>query len=913
MKRISIFFFFVLLFSGVGVMAQSACSGLKNPANFLGWYGKRGRRITGASTTTTIYNTSSRADSTKIAFMRMPTIVTVGSCGSNCAQGSAPDNNRNRFQIITQQGGDAHTGGNLPRIPPQRSTSIRLGDMCSASLQSAEAIFYEVDVTADNALVFIDYACVMEAPTHGATGNPEFIIRVCRQTNPATDTWATTPISDSLCYIVQAPNGTSNLPTGWSSHSASGCPFVYKPWTKVAINLYKYLYQKVRIEMYISDCTAEFHGAYAYISGTCQPMRLEANGCAAGETEDVATIKAPSGLSSYQWYRSRNGYLTGTASTDPNNYVPIANATDSILSVVTAHLTTSNGDTVAHQSFMCEMISYMDPTKPIKSQLYTDVMNKKPKLTLDTILTCTSSVTLIDHSQAPIVEDADDNVDTSLTVWEFYDARDTMGAPVHTHVGGKATWTYSEAGMYAVTVRTSARDTSCWNKKTVLVRAIAPPQYPGFEFERNDLCFRDTIGLTDTTVDSDWRMWRIHHRNGTVDTLPDTSRTIFTSFDSTELVEIIVGGRPAHVVDTTGQRVTVICKNVFSDTIRVGTYPILVVEGDTIVCIGSTGDITVRATNVEGCTFEWFDAMGSSAPFSSNSHITVSPRRSTWYYVKVTTHPNECFTWDSIFVRVVDPTLDIDKTQICVGDTVMLTATNAFSYSWSANPQDPDLEQWNNDSVTHPVIYVTPKVTTTYTMVGHGSNGCNSNPLSKTVTVYPYPIPKVDYTPNFVDSEEPTVTFHDLSQNGVRSLWNFGDGSTSTMRDATYSFTDISRDSVCITLFSFNTLGCVSDTTFCLPVVLFSAWLPNTFTPALGGENSFFRIYSGNILEHFSMYIYDRAGRIVYRSHDQYEGWNGTNLNGDDCLEGIYVYVCSYRRPNTTDITTRKGAILLIR
>ena len=48
-------------------------------------------------------------------------------------------------------------------------------------------------------------------------------------------------------------------------------------------------------------------------------------------------------------------------------------------------------------------------------------------------------------------------------------------------------------------------------------------------------------------------------------------------------------------------------------------------------------------------------------------------------------------------------------------------------------------------------------------------------------------------------------------------------------------------------------------------------------------------------------------------THDQHEGWDGTNLHGGDCKEGIYVYVCSYRRPNTTDITTRKGSLLLIR
>ena len=916
MKRFVLVVLAVMSLWNVDLMAQSACLGLKNPLNFMlypAYSGQIGSKPSRASNcnagTVGITFTGGVIANNQLAAQ------TSTQGNSYCGQ-TLQDNTR--FRIMSNNEGPG-TGANLgkdpctsygiPYCPQGYVKSIRVGQ-CRTGAE-AEGLYYTMNVTPDNALVFINYAIVIQAPGHGVSSDPEFIIRVTRQSGATY-----TPISDTLCYVVSStPSSNGGSVTigqdGWHSTNGSGSTVYYRDWNLVAINLYDYLYQNVRIEIMIGDCSAHGHYGYCYITGDCQPMRLEANGCAAGESDNVGRISAPQGLAQYQWYKSRTGFLQGTAANDPNNYVPINNANDTVLDVTEAHFITSNGDTVPQQSFMCEMTSYMDPTKPIKSQLFTDVMNKKPKLALDTILECNSTVTLIDRSQAPIVERPEDNVDTQYTYWTIYGDRDTFGTPVYTGSGGKATYTFPQAGFYAVTVRTSARDTSCWNKKTVLVRAIAPIN-PGFEFERNDLCFRDIIAIGDTTTGSEWRRWVLHNRDGSTDTLADTSRVIHISFDDTTLVELVASARPADVSDENGNRIQKLCPNNVSKTIRVGRYPELIVDGDTIVCIGSSGDIDV-STDVEGCTFEWYDAMGANAPFSSSTHITVSPRRSTWYYVKVTTHPNECFTWDSIFVRVVDPTLAASTHQICVGDTVWLTATNAYSYSWSANPRDNDLEHWNNDSVTHPVIFVTPEVTTTYTMVGHGSNGCNSNPLTETITVYPYPIPKVDYTPTFVDSEDPSVTFHDLSQYGVRTLWNFGDGSTSTMKDATYSFTDISRDSVCVSLFSFNTLGCVSDTTFCLPVVLFSAWLPNTFTPALGGENAFFRIYSGNTLEHFSMFIYDRAGRMVYRSHDQYEGWDGTNLNGDDCLEGIYVYVCSYRRPNTTDITTRKGSILLIR
>ena len=883
--------------------SQQACNGLKNPLNFMLYNSDvTGRYSGGTGTKQTRVSTCASPGMTFNATVTAAQMATVTG-GSSC-QSQLGTDHTNRF-VIKSAGTDALTSNQLSYLPPDPTFfhSIRLGNSCGGA--QAEALYYDFKVSYDNALITIWYSISLYNALHSEQNgapNPEFGIRIKRKVgNDYVN------VGDNLCYVVPSPLYTTQLGNFVMPNNSN----VYKPWAKVVINLYDLLYQDVRIEVMTGDCSYSAHYGYCYIAGECQPMRLEANGCAAGETEAVARIAAPKGLSAYQWYKSSTGYLSGSAANDPTNYVAIAGQTDSILNVTVAHLTTSSGEVVPHQSFMCEMTSYMNPALPVVSQLFTDVMNKKPSLAIDTILDCDSKVTLIDRSQTPIVETADDNVDTSLTVWTIYNARDTMGTPAQICRGGRVTHQFPGAGQYCLTVRTSAHDTTCWNKKMVMVRALQPP-VPGFEFERNDICFRDTIAISDTTYNSDWRRWVIHHDDGTVDTLADTARTIHISFDSTEVVELVAGGRPAHVTDTSGANVTVICKATTMQTIRVGKYPELQVDGDTIVCIGATGDIEV-STSVEGCTFEWYNAMGASMPFSTSNRITVSPRRSTWYYVKVTTHPNECFTWDSLFVRVVDPTLESDKTEICVGDTVWLTAAGAYSYTWRGNPEDTTLAQWNTDSTSRDRIPVSPSHTTTYTMIGHGSNGCNANPLSITVTVYPYPIPHVEYDPIFIDSEDPSVTFHDLSEHGVHTLWNFGDGNTSTSRDVTYTFTDLNHDSVMIRLYSANALGCVSDTAFYLPVVLFTAWLPNTFTPSLGGENSVFRIYSGNVLEHYSMYIYDRNGNLVYRCHNQHDGWNGTNLNGRDCKEGIYVYVCSYRRPNTPDIVTRKGTILLIR
>jgi len=344
-----------------------ACPGLKNPQNFISWQGKTGIRTTGASTSTTIYNTASTS-STTIPWSSLASVVTTGNCWSGCNQGASPDNNKNRFQIITTAGNDTYTGGNVPRIPEGATSSIRLGDMCSASNESAEALFYEMTVTPDNALLFINYAVVLESPSHGPTGNPEFIIRVCRKVN---DQWQNVPINDSLYYIMQAPNSNDEiLPSGWYRANLSYCPYVYKPWTKTGINLSQYLYSDIRIEIYISDCHAQFHGAYCYISGECMPsMQLTIDSC--------SNIVAHAGLESYQWFR-KNSLGEWDTIQGANDYKYRPSETD--------FYTDSIGNRVDSNEFRCLAVSWMLNQALDSTYLSINVQRNQINFNLDTII-----------------------------------------------------------------------------------------------------------------------------------------------------------------------------------------------------------------------------------------------------------------------------------------------------------------------------------------------------------------------------------------------------------------------------------------------------------------------------------------------------------------------------------------------
>ena len=64
-------------------------------------------------------------------------------------------------------------------------------------------------------------------------------------------------------------------------------------------------------------------------------------------------------------------------------------------------------------------------------------------------------------------------------------------------------------------------------------------------------------------------------------------------------------------------------------------------------------------------------------------------------------------------------------------------------------------------------------------------------------------------------------------------------------------------------------------------------YVPNTFTPNNDGINDQFVINPANISS-YNIIIYDRWGKQVYNSTDQYKYWTGTTEGGGDAPSGVY-------------------------
>ncbi len=918
MKRITILLLLVL--TCLGVQAQNInCMGLQNPVSFdLYTSSSTGKYSAQVGTVLEQVSTCAVPGMSFTGTPLMGSAITNASSGSSCGASALGADYQKQF-AIKHAGNDPVTNNNLSYLPPAVgfTSSIRIGNGCGGT--EANALYYDFQVKPMNALVYIWFAISLENTLHTAAYNPEFTIKV-KKLNTATGNYD--PISDTLCYIVQSPTSASNLGVfqpgaGYSSSGGN----IYRPWEQVVINLYNLLYQYVRIEIMTGDCAYTAHYGYGYVAGMCGPMALEAVGCAAGTSDTVATITAPSGLSSYQWYAANVGVTTSTNLMD---FTPLTGRTDSVLCLLTEDFVLPDGSEVNQRTFLCNMTSYMNPSLPITSALTTNVGSMKPVLRVDSILTCDGNVYMKDISTVAFTNNDDSNrVDTSYTQWKIYSSIDTNRANLLDSMRGPSmNYTFDEGGEHTILVRThSYHHEKCWNEKMIRVRSLTEPT-PLLTFDQTIYCIGDTVTIMDMTKNplneaqfSSWREFVVHKANGVTDTivstgtLPGARRLTFIVDSTVTRVQMKVRTDQVTHRDTNFDGVVdpIYCFSYIDTLVQAERYPELTVSGDTIVCYGNTSEVSVSNANSEATDYAWYMRLNGTTPLGTNSDFS-EPNVTTDknYFVKATTRGAACVTWDSISITLVEPVLLMPIDEMCTDDFVYLYGEGASSYTWTCMPDDPTLNpQGNGDT-----IRVSPRQNTTYTMVGHGTNGCSADPLTAYVKVFPYPIPMFTLDPGFIDSENPVVTFTDISPNSISSLWDFGNGNTSTLRSVAQRFTDISQDSVLVSLTSGNALGCTSDTSFYVPIDLFAVWFPNVFTPTMN-SNRTFHVYTHNQLQYFSLYIYDRRGQLVFQTTDQNQAWDG-KYKGKLCNQGSYVYVCNYRRDGLNEITTLKGTVLLM-
>ena len=478
---------FLLFIASSQAQNSFTCPGLKNPAAFTS--GSQVGLLRGFYSGQTGYKSNSPAIapdalSATTGINLSPNVIPAGQLSNVISTvgtsycGSSLDPTK-RFRIMSDTEGpgtdslsgyDPLTGYSLPYCPTAFDTSIhksiRLGN-CGTNAE-AEALYYTLDVRTTNCLLTFYYAIVVQTPGHSLAVDPSFIIRVAGDTIYHSNNWQ--QISDTFCYSVssfEAQNGVD----GWHSYGDSINGGVYRDWHKVTINLSKYLYETVRIEIYMSDCAYGGHYGYCYVTGDCQSPAFRITGCNAGTSQEVSTITAPADMINYVWYKSDvAGYEKPSLIVVPDTVgftqlTPDSSTNNSYTCTLNDFMVTQ-GDNAGQYTnlmvFRCDMTSAMDPAKPFVTKYYASILNTKPVMAIDTSKSCHNSITLTNQSY---LLNNSDGCDIDSTQWWFYN-----NSQVDSAIGSQVSYQFDSTGIYNIKVRSFYRDDhSCYSDSTYTV------------------------------------------------------------------------------------------------------------------------------------------------------------------------------------------------------------------------------------------------------------------------------------------------------------------------------------------------------------------------------------------------------------------------------------------------------------
>ena len=286
-------------------------------------------------------------------------------------------------------------------------------------------------------------------------------------------------------------------------------------------------------------------------------------------------------------------------------------------------------------------------------------------------------------------------------------------------------------------------------------------------------------------------------------------------------------------------------------------------DGPTALCPGQSVTLT---------------ASGGDSYFWSTSETTesITVNAPGIYSVEGT---NACGT-GSAQIEVTQangPTVSITPngpTDICAGQSVVLTASGADSYLWSTQET---------------TTAITVSQAGTYSVTG--TNSCGTGVAEITVNVITV---SASFTADPAFGEAPLdVSFTNSSTpaNGAM-LWQFGDGGTSTDFEPTHTYGDEGTYSVSLTV---TVQGCTASATGTVVVgdddaQLSAIAVPNVFTPNGDGVNDQFRLDAVGI-ERIEVLIFNRYGQEVARLQRARQVWDGRTFGGEPCSDGTYFWV----------------------
>ncbi len=315
-----------------------------------------------------------------------------------------------------------------------------------------------------------------------------------------------------------------------------------------------------------------------------------------------------------------------------------------------------------------------------------------------------------------------------------------------------------------------------------------------------------------------------------------------------------------------------------------------------------------------------FDYFGLSSLISyswSNGATTptVTVADTGYYYLNISTynadHSLACTALDTTYVRMSPmPHADFDGSKLagCSPLTVHLQSLCSF-VDGQAHTEIGLFYEWTVTNEQNVVVFTSTEMNPTLTLQARGiytvklvvqtSGGCSDSLIQVNyISVYPQPHANFNYglvslgidgggTYNFVNTTD--IGSFNVNDN-LEWTWNYGDGEESNEFDGPHDYVQSGIYTIHLSVGTES--GCSDETsqTIRIPTPYYF-YVPNAFSPNGDGINETFKPYGyGFNAEKYEFMIFERTGRLIFRTTNYEQGWNGKD-NGKLVPFASYVYV----------------------
>lgn len=680
-----------------------------------------------------------------------------------------------RHTIISTPGVDPYTCGGLQLLPPGSFVVARLGN--NGTNAEAEALRYSMPVTIDNALLIYKYAAVLEDAGHSPAEQPKLTIKVL----------------DQAGNQIGGPCGVYDVYAGQPGQNFQVCGGVaWLNWSTAALDLSAFIGQTIQVEFTSRDCSLAGHFGYAYLTMSCQPLKLTVQYC---QGTNSATLTAPTGFSSYLW---------NTGATTPSITIP-SPTTGTVYSCVLTTLTNTGSCSVT-------VDVEVEPTIVLPDYTYSQNCGQ-----LNVQFTNTSTV--------------NNNV-IIANLWNFGDGTtSTTASPTHT---------YATPGVYNVRLvsyeTTGCRDTMI---KQVIVKSI-----PTADFSVPNTCVFAPVTVSNSSTDLinqnltySWDFGdgtpletaanpthvyqsagtytitliatnedgctHTRVRNITVYDLPAVEAGVDQQLCPYTPMTLIGSGAVSYTWNNGAVNGTPFIPTIDGKYIVTGTDANGCVNKDSLMVTFLPAPAVSAGPDVTVCenTSVTFTGTGAATTYNWSHGITDGqayvPAVGNYEIILHGYDASNCFGLDTVILTVNPlPIVNAGPDQIiCEGSSTVLAGAGADTYAW-------------DNGITDNVSFL-PTSSLTYTVIGTSAEGCNNTDQVMVSIEAPIVLQIATTSEPACEPHTATLLNNSTGTPSVSTQWNFGDGNTlSSLSD---SVTNLYENQGCydVSITSTTALGCV--------------------------------------------------------------------------------------------------------